>query len=218
MRITTIAAIFGILFFSFHSPASHAERKASVQTIGVQSFDQVFRKAKQMDKDLTRAERSTNRARANFNSALGLKKKSTYKVGLKELVQRAQGKVKMTMMGNSPKLSIQDAVPTKVKKGVEALNASIKANIGALRTVIRLPGEAQVIIQRAQKIPDRFRSEIANNPIKILTSIRELRTIGSNIKIIKNMPGRARTLIKSIKGDLKKIVDAFGFSWSFGQN
>ena len=216
MRMTHILALLSILCLGLYSSTAEAGKKATVQTIGVQSFDQVFRKAKQMDNKLTKAERQTSRARANFNDALGLKKKSTYQAGLRELVQKAQGKVRMALQGNVPTLTIQEALPTRIKRGVNALNASCKANVNALKTIIALPGDSQDLIQRAQKLPQRFKNEVANNPIKVLTSFREIRTIGSNIKVIKGMPGRARNLIKHIKEDMQKIVGAFNFSWRFG--
>ena len=216
MRLTKILAVLCILCLGTYSTAAEAGKKATVQTIGVQSFDQVFRKAKQIDNKLTKAERQTKRARANFNDALGLKKKSTYQAGLSELVQKAQGKVRMALQGGVPTLTIQEALPTRIKKGVDALNASCKANVNALKTIIQLPGDSQDLIQRAQKLPQRFKNEVANNPIKILTSVREIRTIGSNLKVIKNMPARARNLIKHIKEDMKKIVNAFNFNWRFG--
>lgn len=216
MRSTHILALLGVLFFGFYSSTAEAGKKATVQTIGVQSFDQVFRKAKEMDNKLTKAERQTSRARSNFNDALGLKKKSTYQAGLRELVQKAQGKVRMTLQGDVPTLTIQEALPTRIKKGVDALNASCKANVNALRTIIHLPADTQELIQRAQKLPDRFKNEVANNPIKLITSLKEIRTIGGNLKVIKNMPGRARALIQHIKDDMQKIVGAFNFSWRFG--
>ena len=122
----------------------------------------------------------------------------------------------MALQGGVPTLTIQEALPTRIKKGVDALNASCKANVNALKTIIQLPGDSQELIQRAQKLPQRFKNEVANNPIKILTSVREIRTIGSNLKVIKNMPARARNLIKHIKEDMKKIVNAFNFNWRFG--
>ena len=216
MRMTKLLAVLCILCLGTYSTTAEAGKKATVQTIGVQSFDQVFRKAKQIDNKLTKAERQTKRARANFNDALGLKKKSTYQAGLSELVQKAQGKVQMALQGGVPTLTIQEALPTRIKKGVDALNASCKANVNALKTIIQLPGDSQDLIQRAQKLPQRFKNEVANNPIKILTSVREIRTIGSNLKVIKNMPARARNLIKHIKEDMKKIVNAFNFNWRFG--
>ncbi|MEC8277646.1 MAG: hypothetical protein VXZ96_12975 [Myxococcota bacterium] len=214
--MTKVLALLSILCLGFFSTTAEAGKKATVKTIGVQSFDQVFRKAKQIDNKLTKAERQTKRARANFNDALGLKKKSTYQAGLAEIVQKAQGKVRMALQGGVPSLTIQEALPTRIKKGVDALNASCKANVNALKTVIELPADSQALIQRAQQLPQRFKNEVANNPVKILTSIREIRTIGSNIKVIKNMPARARNLIKHIKEDMKKIVNAFNFNWRFG--
>ena len=126
----------------------------------------MFRKAKQIDNKLTKAERQTKRARANFNDALGLKKKSTYQAGLSELVRKAQGKVRMALQGGVPTLTIQEALPTRIKKGVDALNASCKANVNALKTIIQAPGDSQELIQRAQNYLNGSKMRLQTTPLR----------------------------------------------------
>ena len=184
-----------------------------VQTVGIPVYDRVFRKAQQLNKVVTTAEKDTRRVKVNFNKAMQLSKKSTYEHGVKELQQRAQNALTLTMRGNVPVLSAKSAMPTRVKAGVNALNIVLRTHVRTLKDLATLPKRSKELHTRVQKFPSAFRAEMAENPLSVLLHLSQIRTLSRNVQTIGSIPQRATDVIKRINHQLKTIFSGFGQHW-----
>ena len=204
-RMLTLA-LFGFLLSACGS-------SKNIKLVGVNSLDRVFKKGRSLDRTITKAERSMRKARNDFNTAMGLSQKSTYRKGLSQLKSRGKTKYKVIMSGSLPTISTTDAVPSKISNGIKALNGTVKGNINSLKLTLTIPKKSKALVNEVKTFQNRFQKEIANNPMKALTSILKIKTISNNIKIITTLPKRSVKLVQRLEKQLSAILGNFGFKW-----
>jgi len=197
-----------VLGLSFTSPAAEAKRKRAraIQMTGVQSFDKVFKKARITNKRLRSAEQNLRASKLALRQSLKLGKQSTYVQGLRELKRRANGKLRVVMVGGTPRLRATDAVPTEIQRSIEAVNSltvRIPQSIRDLRAVSR---SSKQMYKQSRKFPSNIRRELSRKGVDGLWSIivrapRIAKRTHKNLKVIGAMPKRAA----KVSGDLANI-------------
>ena len=196
------------LGMSLASPVAEAKRKRAraIQMTGIQSFDAVFKKARTTNKRLRSAEQNLRASKLALRQSLKLSKQSTYVQGLRELKRRANGKLRVVMVGGTPRLRATDAVPTEIQRSIEAVNAltvRIPDTVRDLRAVSR---SSKKMYNQSRKFPRNIQRELSRKGVDGLWSIvvrspRIAKRTHKNLKVIGGMPKRAAR----VSGDLADI-------------
>ncbi|MEC9391804.1 MAG: hypothetical protein VX944_17160 [Myxococcota bacterium] len=196
------------LGMSLASPVAEAKRKRAraIQMTGIQSFDAVFKKARTTNKRLRSAEQNLRASKVALRQSLKLSKQSTYVQGLRELKRRANGKLRVVMVGGTPRLRAMDAVPTEIQRSIEAVNAltvRIPDTVRDLRAVSR---SSKQMYNQSRKFPRNIQRELSRKGVDGLWSIvvrspRIAKRTHKNLKVIGGMPKRAAR----VSGDLADI-------------
>ena len=196
------------LGMSLASPVAEAKRKRAraIQMTGIQSFDTVFKKARTTNKRLRSAEQNLRASKLALRQSLKLSKQSTYVQGLRELKRRANGKLRVVMVGGTPRLRATDAVPTEIRRSIEAVNAltvRIPDTVRDLRAVSR---SSKQMYNQSRKFPRNIQRELSRKGVDGLWSIvvrspRIAKRTRKNLKVIGGMPKRAAR----VSGDLANI-------------
>ena len=186
-----------------HPVEAKKKKTQSVELTGVDSFDKVFRKAREAERTLKSAERNVRKSKQSFRKSLKLGKKTTYIQGLKELKGRAKGKLTVVMKGGVPTLKPKDAVPSDVMAGIEAVNALSKSIPAALRDMKDVSRASTAMYKRAKQFPNNIQAELASGGADGLIAIlfkapKIAKTTVSNLKIIGAMPKRASVVSQDL--------------------
>ena len=181
---------------------------------GVKSFDKVFKQARKANRQLKAAQSELRTSRVALRAALKLGKKTTYSDGLKELQNRAKGKVKLYANQGQLELKAADAVPTDVKNGVGAVNQLTTNLPSALKNLKGVITNSQKMYNKAQKFPENLQAELSNQGVVSgLTMLFKLpqitRKTMDNIKVIGAMPKRATKTTNHLLQISKTIKNLF---------
>ena len=193
------------------SPPADAKQKRpqSIEMTGIQSFDKVFRKAKEANRDLQSAERNVRKSKNALRKALKLGKKATYVEGLRELKQRAKGKISVAMQGGVPTLRAREAVPSDVLAGIKAVNTLSKSIPASLRDMKRVTSSSTAMYKRAKNFPRNIQAELASKGTNGLVAVifkapKIAKTTVRNLRIMSTLPKRSA----SVSRDLGQISNA----------
>jgi len=202
-------------FFLLQSPAAQAKKGVYIKTIGIKSYDKVFKQARKIETQLASTERSIVKARKDLNTALGLKKTSNYVNSLAVMKKKAKGSIKMAKKGNVPSFSVSNASPAFIKKGIKALNSTCKHHVDSIKRLKKIIKEEKKLVDKAKKFPTQFKKEVINNPLMLITNFKKIRTIAKNVKHMVKLPVRTKDVIQKLTKSIKDITGAFGGAWSF---
>ena len=190
------------------SPEAEAKRKRAraIQMTGVQSFDRVFKKARTTNKQLRSAEQNLRASKLALRQSLKLGKQSTYAQGLRELKRRANGKLRVVMVGGTPTLRATDAVPTEIRRSIEAVNTLTKRIPQSVRDLRAVSRSSKQMYNQSRKFPSNIQRELSRKGLDGLWSIivrspRIAKRTHKNLKVIGAMPKRAA----KVSGDLANI-------------
>lgn len=182
------------------------KKNVNVELTGVRAFDDVFVRVREIDRRLNKAEKLLRTGRQDLNTALGLKKKSTFTQGIAELRKRADGKLAVVMKGNKPTLQATDAVPTKVQAGIDAVNRLTNNISTSMEELAGVPKEARALVQQAQVFPQRLKQELEADPITTLFKAPKVaKTLKGNLKVTSELPKRS-TKVMGRMNDMVTVV------------
>ena len=186
-----------------HPVEAKKKRKQSIEMTGIQSFDKVFRKAKDADKKLRSAERNVRTSKQALNKALKLGKKTTYIQGLNELKKRARGKITVVMQGGVPTLKAKDAVPSDVMAGIKAINTLSKSIPASLRDLKEVTAASRAMYKRARSFPKNIQAELAAKGVDGLAAVvvkapKIAKTTVKNLKVMGAIPTRSAAVTKDL--------------------
>jgi len=190
------------------------KRTQAIQMTGVQSFDKVFKKAKTANKRLRSAERNLRDSKVALRQTLKLKKRTTYVEGLRELKRRANGKLRVVMVGGTPRLKATDAVPTEILKSIQAINrltVSMPQSVNDLKAVSKA---SKKMYNQGRRFPANIQRELSRKGIDGIWSIvvrspRIAKRTHQNLKVIGGMPKRAARVSSELAQISTTLVQSF---------
>ena len=190
------------------------KRSSTIQLTGIQSFDKIFKKAKTADKKLKSAETSLRKSKRALRQTLKLSKKSTYTTGLKELKRRANGKLRVAMVGGVPSLKASEAVPSEIQASIDAINTltqSIPSTVRDLKGVVR---SSTKMYNQSRKFPTNIQRELRAKGLDGLWALvvkapKITKKTFRNLKVIGGMPKRATTVNTELAQISASLVKTF---------
>ncbi len=186
------------------------EDEDSIQETGIESFDAVFAQVDEIDKKIKKARRKRRKGRTGVTTALDIKKSATLADAMAELKTRAEGKVEVTMKGNTPELSASDAVPEDVQTAIDATNEAVANYKDVIKTIKTIPKDCQELIAQTKEFPKQFKDEVKNLDLDgFKEKLAMAKTVKNNVKITAGIPDRAKSLVQDLKDDFVTIKDAF---------
>ena len=206
--------MFGLLLILGFGSLEVQAGQVGIRTIGVESYDTIFVKARKIDRTVTQAERNVRQAKVNFNQVMGLTKKSTYVEGIAELQRRAGKSVSMSFRGQSPQVSSSKHLPAKVRQGVTALNNVLNNHVGALKRLSKVPKQTVALTKEVRNFGNQFQNGMDEMPLSVLTNVQKAKTIRRNVRRMSNIPERTKRIVQRITNQLRNICAAFGKTWN----
>lgn len=209
----TLFAIVGMVLLFGAMPAEAAKKKGKksqvhVQTIGVSSMDQVFRKARKLDTRITTAERSRTTGKANFRTSLGLTKQGSLQQAINVFKDRAAGQAQIALNGGKPKLDLKSGFPADLKISADALDNALIDYTASLENTLKAPVEAARLIRKAKAFPTDIKGDLLTNPLQAVTILKNLKTTKNNISIMSSLPKRSRNVAKGLTQDINLVMQA----------
>lgn len=198
---------------SLTAPTVQAKKASASQisTIGIRSFDRVFRDARQLDSTIISAQRTRRSGRQNLNAVLGLNPQASFENGLRELRARGNGKLRVAARGGVPTIQARDAVPSGVQSAVTAANSAISDYQTLLTDLVGLPSECQAVVRSARQLSlSNLRSESAIRSISdISRRFKQVRQFRSNINAMQQLPNKSQRLVNNLQGDVGAVTTVF---------
>ena len=205
--------MFGLLLVLGTGSQNAQAGQVGIRTIGVESYDAIFVKARKIDRTVTQAERNVRQAKLNFNQVLGLTKKSSYVEGIAELQRRAGKSISMSFRGQKPQISSSQHLPVKIKEGITALNNVLTNHVGALKRLSKVPNQTKALTKEVRSFSTQFQNGMGQMPLSALTNVQKAKTIRRNVRRMSNIPERTKKIVKKITNQLRNIYAAFGQTW-----
>jgi len=212
VRLIFATVISGLLLFAV--PAEAAKKKSNkkdqvhVQTIGVSSMDNVFRKARKLDTRISTAERTRRSGKADFRTSLGLTKQGSMQQAISVFKERAEGEAKIALKGGTPKLDLGKGFPADLKISADALDSALINYTTSLENTLKAPIEATRLVKRAKLFPTEIKGELLSNPLQAVTILKNLKTTKNNLAIMSSLPKRSRDITKALTQDINVVVQA----------
>ncbi len=209
LRIVTLAFALGGL--SATPADAWAKSSASIEAIGIDSFDEVFNEVKVVDDILTDARKKRHRARKKINNVLEIDKSTAFTDALAELSARAEGKITVAMNGSTPTLKATDAVPTNVQEAIDAVNSAANLYVGLLKSLEDIPPQVKSVSKKAKKLKmSDLKDELGGFKLsewrERLDQVKQFKT---NLEVAGKLPDKSKKLITNLGSDVKAVSSAF---------
>jgi len=183
-----------------------------IEMTGIESFDSLFRQAKDIDSRLDSARSTIRDGKNQLNSALGLADGTPFKDAIADLQSKAQGKLKLAMNGSTPQLTVSDAVPANVQAAVDSLNGTLNSYKSAIDDVAGIKGDVQNLLSASKALPSQLQSDFKNLNVGLTELPGKLRTVNDNLKLIGNMPNRVTKLSTALANNVTVVTGTFNGS------
>ena len=215
-RNPTVVFLVALIGMGLVSQPAFAKKKraSTIQMTGIKSFDKVFKKARTTDKKLKSAEKSLRESKKALRQTLKLGKKSTYLQGLKELKKRANGKLRVVMVGGVPSLKASDAVPTEIQASIDAINTLTKSMPSTVRDLKSVVRSSTAMYNQSRKFPTNIQSELGSKGLTGLWALvvkapKITKKTYRNLKVIGGMPKRATKVNTELAQISTSLVKTF---------
>ena len=187
----------------------------NIEKTGLKSVDDFFGEANDIDRRLDRAVKTRRKGRSGVVHAMGAGEDFTFKQAVKELQVKSKNNLKLTISGAGvPQLTPKSALPNDVAAGIDAVNLAMESYVSTLSDLKGVPAAATKLVKKSKKMPDKLKAEFGTfNPAKLPAQIKAVKTLKNNLQVTTSLPGRTKDVVKSLNGDLKFMVEAFGGTW-----
>lgn len=189
-----------------NSSAGNDGIENSIKMTGVSELDSVFQEAAAIDTILDDCRRSLKTGRTNLAKALELPEGTPLEDSLKELKQRAKGKLKVAQKDGKVSITASDAVPSNVQDGLDALQDMLDGYAASLEALASLPDQVQSLSKESSQLVKKL-----EDPGSLGLSATEIPGVAkksnSNIKMIGNMPNRIDKLTGELTRNTSLVVD-----------
>lgn len=178
-----------------------------IEMTGIAQFDEVFTPAKSIQDTLDGQKKELTDARTQLNTALGLATDSPVKAAIEDLKGKAEGKIKVAMNGNTPKLEATEAVPENVQAGIDAVNKLMAACQNTVAAGRDLSAQAQDLISKASAFPGQVPSVVTGDPV---AAAKALKQVNANLKAMGTTPERLKMLGNEAMAIINDVRSTFG--------
>ena len=189
------------------APAPGAPVVLTMAPTGIADVDNVFNAAVEPLKTIQDTQTALDNLTKNLNSALGLADGGSLGDALKDLKEKAQGKVTVAMNDKGmPSLKPGDAVPENVQKAIDGFNKSIDEITALVPKLAGLPDQFKQIAASAAAISP---ASLTKSGVKPLEAPKIMKAVTGNIKIIGQAPTLVTGLLDSLKNLPTQVSSAF---------
>lgn len=210
-RSLILLALASVLSATPAAPTAAAANNNKIVNIGVNSFDKVFKEARQINNTINDAQTTRKNARQNLNAVLGIDPSTSFEDSLKELKSRANGKISVVNRGSVPTLQASDAVPSDVSSAIAAANSAISDYASLVSNLADLPAQCNALVKQSRNLSVAdLRDEVKIRSISdISTRINQTKKLRSNLGTMKKMPNRSERLVTNLRGDVGAVSAVF---------
>lgn len=198
------------------APAAHAKKKddkpeEGIWEVGIQTFDRVFSDVAAIDRKLTNAQTMLSDAKTQLNTALGIKNNTPIRKGLAELQERAGGKVSLAMTGKIPTLKANEAVPSDVQKGIDAVNGLSSNLVGSIEALASTPADVKALIAKSKTFPADLQKELKEGSIvdKIVAGPKAVKAVSHNMKVTKDLAPKSERVVSRMNAIQSTLTTEF---------
>jgi len=189
------------------APAAGAPVVLTMASTGIADVDNVFNAAVEPLKTVQDTQAALDNLTKNLNSALGLADGGSLADALKDLKEKAQGKVTVAMNEKGmPSLKPGDAVPENVQKAIDGFNHSIDEITSLVPKLASLPDQFKAIATSAAAISP---ATLTKSGVKPLDAPKVMKAVTGNVKILGQAPTLVTGLLDSIKNLPTQVSSAF---------
>lgn len=178
-----------------------------IEMTGIAQFDEVFTPARSIQETLDGQKKALTDARTQLNTALGLASDSPVKTAIEDLKGKAEGKIKVAMNGNTPKLEASEAVPENVQAGIDAVNKLMAACQNTVATGQDLTAQSQELISKASAFPSQVPSLVTGDPA---AAAKALKQVNANLKAMGTTPERLKMIGNEAMAIINDVRATFG--------
>ena len=173
------------------SSSKGSSSQTSIEMTGIESFDNLFEEAKDVDDRLTSARTSFRTGRSQIATTVGLAENTRLADSLEELKSKANDQITVKMEGGTPTLSAKDAVTTDVQAGIDAVNTYVGTVTSALADLRGIKDEAAELKTAVAGFPEQLQKDYKSLGVSATELPGALSTLNTNIKIVGGLPDKA---------------------------
>jgi hypothetical protein len=182
-----------------------------IELTGIDSFDNVFREARDLDERFDSAKAALDSGRATLNSALGLAEGTPFADAIADLQAKAQGKLQVAVdEGGGLSLQASDAVPANVQAAVDSLNATLSSYKTAVSDLTGAKDDITSLVNATKSFPSQLQSDFKSLDLSLNEVPGKLQTVRDNVRIIGNMPERVDRLGGAMQENIAVVTGTFG--------
>ncbi|MCK6501880.1 hypothetical protein L6R53_00505 [Myxococcota bacterium] len=182
-----------------------------IELTGIDSFDSVFREARDLDERFDSAKAALDSGRTTLNSALGLAEGTPFADAIADLQAKAQGKLQVAVdEGGGLSLQASDAVPANVQAAVDSLNATLASYKAAVADLAGAKDDITSLVNATKSFPSQLQSDFKNLDLSLNEVPGKLETVRDNVRIIGNMPERVDKLGGAMQDNIAVVTGTFG--------
>lgn len=190
---------------------------------GITSFDPVFTRVGEIDGQIGKSEAQLRSAKANLNTALGLKQGTPITDGINELKARAGTKLGVAVNNQAvPKLTVNDAVPTNIQSAVDAVNGMTVNFSTSLVELQGLVPEITKLLGDTKSMPSRLKDEFASQGStglidKLVALPKTTKALNHDLAVTKGLSTRTTSLTTRMTDILSLVQTSFAPSGGGGR-
>lgn len=189
-----------------------------IQHVGVQSIDHFFTDVRDIDDRLDRAQKARREGRLGINAALGLDRTTPLRDAVKELEARSKGNLGVAMTGGVPQLTANSMLPSDLVTAMDAVNSATTGYATAIKDLTGIPKRTASLVKKSNQLPKKLKSHYVDNfnPLEIPQMLQQTKSLKNNIKVMKDLPSRSKSVVRGLNQDMGMLVETFGGEWPPG--
>ena len=212
--VLVCVAVIGIAFAGPAAAKKGNKGDEGIIPTGIVAFDRVFDRVGAIDRRLKKSERQLRQGKKNFNTALGLPKKTPIATGIAELKQRGASKLKLAANGKVPQLTYADGVPTDVRNAAEAANAMVGNFSTTIAELAGIAPEIVGIVAEVRNFPANLQREFAAGHAGLFKKLfglpKAAKALAHDLKVTKDLPVRAANVTRRMTEVVGAVAQSFG--------
>jgi len=130
-----------------------SEEPLEIKETKVSSFDDVFSQVGEIKTDLDKVQSDLAEASDKIAEAMGMSKGTPVADALADLKEKGKDHIKLTVAGDKPSLTVDDAAPENVKAAVNATNGAVVLWVDSAKTLAGLVEKSKAVAAAAQELP-----------------------------------------------------------------
>lgn len=186
-------------------PVEHIPMKP----IGIADLDAFFARVQTIRARVWSIQDSLISARTNLTSALGVASDVSVDMALANLIETAQGSIKLTMVGTKPKLSVVNAPSPQVSQAVDAVNGMLDAAMQIATEIPKFQQDATALVAEAQGIPGKAPTMLKDAGTSPTQIPKMLGAIKTDVQLTIGLPGELKALMDEGVSTVNLVKSSF---------